>query len=97
MIDTKQYLEDTISLGLELTHEDHTKCGTCWRVYIRNETAKKYLDENKVADEDLQLYIKDCEEQWRRTDLYKRVAEMRDNGLDFETITEMLAEEGIEI
>lgn len=81
-----------------ITHEDHTKCGQCWREHIRSEVARETLKTKASIDLEAFLGVMDeSKKRWRETSLYRRVKELTSQGKTLEEVEKELSKEGIEI
>lgn len=78
-------------------HEDHTKCGQCWREKIKSQVASEFLAAGKLDDKHLNEMFDEIDKRWRETELFLRVKKMLDAGQTLESISEQLELEGIEI
>jgi hypothetical protein len=78
-------------------HTDYSKCGTCWKRVIESEIAKEFLKDGLTSREHYTLFEKKVQDQWKNTDLYKRVSSLREGGMSLDEISEYLSKEGIEI
>lgn len=82
---------------LYIEHQDHTKCGQCWKEKIKSEVANEYLEAGKLDAKYLKEMFEEIEKRWQKTALYLRVKEMKDSGMKLEKIRETLELEGVEI
>lgn len=80
-----------------IPHDDHTKCGQCWKEKIKSEVAKEFLQAGKLEQQHLKEMFEEIDKRWQQTALFLRVKEMRAQGMTLEKIAEQLEMEGIEV
>ncbi|HBI00974.1 MAG TPA: hypothetical protein DDY18_05055 [Flavobacterium sp.] len=96
MSDVKKLIENFAN-SVYIEHEDHTKCGQCWKEKIKSEVANEFLKAGKLDQNNLKEMFEEIDKRWQQTALYLRVKEMLSSGMKLEKIREILELEGIEI
>lgn len=96
MSDIKKILENFAN-NAYIEHEDHSKCGQCWKEKIKSEVANEFLTAGKLDAQYLKEMFEEIERRWQKTELYLRVKGMLDSGMKLEAIREKLELEGIEL
>lgn len=96
MSDVKTLIEN-FAKNTYVEHEDHTKCGQCWKEKIKSEVANEFLKAGKLDQKYLKEMFEEIDKRWQQTALYLRVKEMMASGMKLEKIRETLELEGIEI